>query len=261
MQLKGKKLNRLLQVWPKNAVATSCWLKKLGINYDLLSQYRRSQWVTSIGHGAVIRTGDKVDWTGGVFALQKQLDLSVHPGGKTALSLQGYAHYLSLGMKDLTLFSQSRERLPKWFCNYDWNIVLINYYTQVFPRNCLVGLIPFNVGNFDLNISSPERAIFEILYTLPGKESFEGVWLLFEGLTTLYPDILQELLEKCSSVKVKRLFMVLAEFHQHNWLKRINSARIDFGEGKRMFVEGGYLHPKYKITVPHSWKIVEEEGY
>jgi hypothetical protein len=261
MQLKGKKLNQLLQAWPKNTVATSYWIREKGINYDLLSQYRRSQWVTSIGHGAVIRTGDEVDWTGGVFALQKQLNLSTHPGGKTALSMQGYSHYLSLGKNQLTLFSNGGDRPPKWFLNYSWDIVLINYHTKLFPENCQVGLIPFNVGNFDLIISSPERAIFEILYTLPGKESFEGVWLLFEGLTTMNPDILQELLEKCTSVKVKRLFMVLAEYHQHGWFKRINKFRIDFGIGKRSLVTGGYLHSKYKITIPHTWKFVEEEGY
>jgi hypothetical protein len=39
-----------------------------------------------------------------------------------------------------------------------------------------------------------------------------------EGLNTLRPDLVQELLEKCSSVKVKRLFMHLAEQFQHPWL-------------------------------------------
>ncbi|MCP4403625.1 MAG: hypothetical protein GY801_40760 [bacterium] len=36
-----------------------------------------------------------VDWTGAVYALQAQLSLNVHVGGKTALEIKGYAHYLS----------------------------------------------------------------------------------------------------------------------------------------------------------------------
>ncbi|WP_445945084.1 AbiEi antitoxin N-terminal domain-containing protein [Rhizobium sp. CB3060] len=32
-----------------------------------------------------------------VYALQAQLAASIHPGGRTALSLHGKAHYLELG--------------------------------------------------------------------------------------------------------------------------------------------------------------------
>ena len=43
------------------------------------------------------RAGDRVDWIGGVYALQQQLRLPIHIGGKTALEMQGYAHFLPLG--------------------------------------------------------------------------------------------------------------------------------------------------------------------
>jgi hypothetical protein len=75
-----------------------------------------------------------------------------------------------------------------------------------------------------------------------------------EGLTTLRPDVVSELLRACTSVKVKRLFMVLAEAERHGWLERLDTTGVDFGSGKRSLIKGGYLHPRFQITIPQSWK-------
>lgn len=40
---------------------------------------------------------------------------------------------------------------------------------------------------------------------------------LMEGLNNLRPNQVQDLLEKCESVKVKRLFLYLAEKAGHEW--------------------------------------------
>ena len=90
----------------------------------------------------------------------------------------------------------------------------------------------------------------EVLYGVPGAESYEEAVLLMQGLTTLRPRLVQALLEHCVSVKVKRLFMVIAESCQHPWVKKLDVSKIDFGKGKRMLVKGGRLDPKYNITVP-----------
>ena len=62
----------------------------------------------------------------------------------------------------------------------------------------------------------------------------------------------QALLEQCASVKVKRLFMVLAERCQHTWVKKLDLSKVDFGKGKRMLVSGGRFDSKYDITVPDT---------
>jgi hypothetical protein len=46
--------------------------------------------------------------------------------------------------------------------------------------------------------------------------------------------------------------MYLAESCKHAWVQRLDLAKIDFGQGKRMLVRGGRLDPKYKITVPST---------
>ena len=61
---------------------------------------------------------------------------------------------------------------------------------------------------------------------------------------------MQSLLADCKSVKVKRLFFFLADRHRHSWLKHLDKAAIDLGQGKRMLVKGGRLDSAYQITVP-----------
>jgi len=71
-----------------------------------------------------------------------------------------------------------------------------------------------------------------------------------EGLNNLRPDQVQTLLETCTSVKVKRLFMVLAEKAGHSWVSYLDLGKVDFGSGKRSVVNGGAYVEKYQITVP-----------
>ena len=70
-------------------------LNASGFSYNLLTRYKESGWLKSFGRRAYVLPGDRVEWPGAVYALQAQLALNVHPGGKTALELKGYGHYLS----------------------------------------------------------------------------------------------------------------------------------------------------------------------
>lgn len=74
--------------------------------------------------------------------------------------------------------------------------------------------------------------------------------MIFEGLVSLRPTQLSALLAICRSVKVRRLFFVLADRHRHAWRKYLDTSKIDFGSGPRALVTGGKLHPTYRIYVP-----------
>lgn len=248
------KINQILKKWPKDTIAAASWLREQGIPRDLLSYYRRSGWMTGFGRGAVVKSGDKADWPGGVYALQEQLHLPLHPGGKTALTLQGFGHYVPLGRERVTLFTRRGVRVPRWFDEADWPVTLRIFKTNLFPADCSTGLKKLDMGNFSITVSAPERAIMEVLYCLPKAESPDETEHLMEGLSTLRPDVVTELLRACTSVKVKRTFMVLAEAERHSWLERVDTTGVDFGSGKRLLIKGGYLHPRYQITVPHSWR-------
>jgi hypothetical protein len=247
----GSKINRLLRMWPYGAVAVLRWLQQQGIYQQLVHAYEKSAWIRRIGQGAYVRVGDTIHWTGGLYAMQAQMGLPVHVGGKTALEMQGYAHYLPLGKGAVVaLFGTPGTRLPAWFQQYDWGVELRYITMRLFDDAMDTGLTQKDLGTYTVTISTPERAIMEVMYGLPRDASFEEVALLMEGLTTLRPRMLQVLLEQCHSVKVKRLFMYLAEDCSHAWVKKLDVSKVDFGKGKRMLVKGGRFNAKYNITVP-----------
>lgn len=219
-----------------------------GIGRNLINKYKRSGWLTPIGAGAYILSRDNVRWPGAVYAMQKQLKSSVHVGGKTALQLRGAAHYLPVDLKRIYLFGGAGEKLPSWFKSYDWGVEVNYSMTTLFQTSS--GFVEEDYGTFSINVSSPERAILEVLYLVPGKQTFEESSLLMENLITLRPLVVRELLENCNSIKVKRLFMLLAEKHGHAWVDKIDLSRISLGSGKRVVVKGGGLDNKYQITVP-----------
>ncbi|QQR81242.1 MAG: type IV toxin-antitoxin system AbiEi family antitoxin [Deltaproteobacteria bacterium] len=256
-QLKGGKLNNLLTHWPRGAVYTSSWLNQHGFTSDRIADYKKSHWLYTIGDNAMAKSGDKVDWKGGLYALQKQLDLPIHVGGKTALSLLGYSHYVAPKQTLVTLYSPPGIRLPVWFKKYDWSTEFELVTTNLFPAKKSSGFQDYESGEFTITISSPERAMMETLHLVPQEQSLDEAKYLMENLTTLRPSLVQTLLKDCHSIKVRRLFMFLAEECNQPWVKKLNLSEIDFGKGNRVIVKEGYLDPKYKITVPKDFKVQE----
>lgn len=87
------------------------------------------------------------------------------------------------------------------------------------------------------------------MYLVPKYEDSQESAFLFQGLTTLRSDLIQKLLEECSSVKAKRLFMVIAEELNYSWVRKLDLSRINFGSGSRTIDKGGKTNSKYKIVV------------
>lgn len=226
----------------------SSWLVKQGYSSELQKRYRKSEWLESIGTGAMIRAGDKVGYEGALYALQRQQGLSLHPGGKSALSLLGKAQYLELAQKKVVLFGRPGEKLPAWFHQHDWGLRFDYYPTSFLPAD--LGLTEIELKTFSIKVSDAARALMECLYMVPRKQEFFECYELMEGLTNLRPDHVQALLEACQSVKVKRLFMYMAEKAGHAWVRYLELKNVDFGRGKRSVVKNGVYVTQYQITVP-----------
>jgi len=242
------KLNELLSWWPKGAVIPFSLLKEKGYSKQLLDKYKSSQWLASVGKGAYKLFHDKIEWFGGLYGLQAA-GLAIHIGGKTALELQGLAHYLAPKMPRCFLFGVAGLRLPKWFLDYDWEIEVIYHTTHLFPEHLDSGLTDYFHRELTVRISAPERAALEMMYHIPSKQGFDEAFRIMENLTTLRPEVVQELLQNCRFVKVKRLFMYMAEKAVHSWIDELLPERIDFGSGKRRIIKNGNLDKKYLITV------------
>jgi hypothetical protein len=167
--------------------------------------------------------------------------------------MQGLSHFLAVGMGGpVTLFGAPQEKLPGWFRRHDWGVRVRYTASNLLPASSAHGLSQRAVGAFSLTVSAPERAALELLRLVPHRESYEEARLLFEGLTTLRPKLVQQLLEECRSVKVKRLFLHLAEACGLPWIGKLDIGRVDLGRGKCVIVTGGRFDAKYQIAVPES---------
>ena len=254
---KSTKINRLLRAQPPGTVMLSSRLAEQGYNLDLQKRYRKSDWLEPIGNGAMIRAGDQVGYEGAIYALQ-QIGLSIHPGGKTALSLQGKAHYLEFAAAKAILFGQAKETLPVWFREHEWQTKVEYHRSSFLPAP--LGLIDIELKSFSIKVSSAARAFMECLYLAPTHQDLLECYELMEGMNNLRPAIVQQLLEQCNSVKVKRLFMYMAEKAGHDWLQYLDRQEIDLGKGKRSLVKDGAYNAKYQITVPKELESHGKEG-
>lgn len=247
---KEDKLKNLLSNHLASVVYVASWLEQQGISRALQQRYRKSGWLESVGTGAFKRPNDQVTWQGGLYALQTQLGLNVHAGALTALSMQGYAHYLRFGGEIVFLFSNPKTNLPAWFRNREWGQKIQHSKTSILPPD--LGLADYQAGQFSIKISSPERAMLESLHLAPNDVDLVEAYQVMEGLTTLRPKLVQSLLQECNSVKVKRLFLYMADKAGHTWFKRLDTDKLDLGAGARSIQKGGVYVAQYELTLPEE---------
>lgn len=248
-----RKLNHFLVSTPSGVVLTSDWLEKQGISPKLAWWYVRSGLLERLGMKAYKKPDDKIAWPGVVTALQNQMQLPLHVGGKTALQVLGRSHFVPMqGKRQVQLFANLNARMPSWLTEKNqWSADFEIYRTSLFSTdNKSLGIIERVVDGITLQISSPERAALEILYLYPKHESLDEIMLLIENLGQLRPNVVQSLLEQCNSIKVKRLFLFLSEKCQHVWLSNLDLKKINLGKGKRVIVPGGKYDSKYQLSLP-----------
>ena len=257
-RLLENKLNPLIKQWPVGVVLTSKWLNEHGYYKQLVKRYCDNGWLKSLGKGAYARLDDPVNWQGAVKALQEQLNIPVHVGGLTALELYGIYQYQSLNYQQPTfyLFNTVIDKvvLPKWFQQHFTN----GQFTQRKLFTTAVGLTKKDTDQVQLDISSPERAILETLSFVPSKITLLHAEELMEGLDRLRVDKVQELLNNCLSVKVKRLFLYLAEKCNLAFFDDLNLETIDLGSGKRVIGTGGTYNAKWLLSLPETNNINDQ---
>ncbi len=272
---RGGKLNKLERLLPEGLLVDAAWLEKQGYSRALRHQYVSAGWLEQPVRGVYHRQRSISSWEQIVISLQALLRYPVSVGGRSALKLQGYVHYLPASPDIRTIHLYTEKKLPGWLSKLPGNAHFISHNRSRFlspihqdvdaltldnagsgtdltslPGELLI--MPWGQWKWPLVISSPERAILELMDELPQNESFHQVDMIMEGLVNLRPRRLQGLLEDARSVKVKRLFFFFADRHQHKWLSHLNREKVSLGSGKRVVFKGGKLDPKYHITVPEE---------
>lgn len=233
---------------PKNGIMTNSALHQLGISDQLKKNYIKSGWLQSIGNGAVSRLNETPSFYSAINAIQNQLHLPIHVGGRSALSLHGRSHYIRLGKERFFLFGRKNIKLPLWFKNYSWDPEVIYMTTDFINKEFYTENIIQD--GFSIIVSSLERAMMEILFLIPKYQGISEAFHLIESLVDIRPQVAQELLENCHSIRVKRLFLFLAEKANLPCFKELNLNRINLGRGKLSLAKNGFYNHKYKIVIP-----------
>jgi hypothetical protein len=98
-------LNRLERELPEGLLAHSAWFRKKGYSRQLLNHYVSTGWLEQPARGLFRRPRGTLSWQQVVISLQTiLLDHPFIVGGRTALDLQGYAHFLPQQTKEVHLY-------------------------------------------------------------------------------------------------------------------------------------------------------------
>ena len=232
-----------------NTLLFSSWLSAQGISVHEQHSYVHSGWLEKVVYGVFKVAGANISLFSAISAYNVQLDKQCLIGAETALELRGYMHYVPMGKPLSLLYTDKSQKLPDWFLHYDWDRS-IRYQTTSFLGADGIGVESLVVDGHKLLVSSPERAILECLNKPNAADSLMDIYYLMELLTTLRPKLLQQLLERCTSLKVKRLFLFMAEKTGYPWFRALDISRIDIGKGRRMIVPVGKYVRKYDMTIP-----------
>ncbi len=158
-----------------------------------------------------------------------------------------YQPYTNMRRPRISLVSYEVKELPSWVYKVSQDFELN------FKKSSLLSKEEYLHSQVEqkisVSLSQRELAVLELIDELDLKNGFETVENYMNSLMTLRSSVLQEILENCKSIKVKRVFLYLSEKLELPYFYELNQAKIDIGSGKRVVVEGGKLDKKYNITV------------
>lgn len=117
------------------------------------------------------------------------------------------------------------------------------------------GLTTMMQGSFEILVSTPERAFMECLNLVPKQYNLMDLYHVMEQLNALRPGMVQALLEQNTSVKMKRLFLYMAEKAGHGWFSSLELSKINTGSGKRKIVTEGVYDSKYQMVLPEELRV------
>lgn len=265
-QHREEKLKPLLNDLPPGYLIDAAWLVARKIDRKSIFNYVQKGWLEKAARGVYRRPDPEIfaadsddEWRRTILSIQHLMKWECHVGGQTAFTLTGFNHYVRFdGAASVYLYGKT----PPWLKRLPYADRFRYRTNSLFenPEVCLAGASDACEGNSAqkstlrrLIHSTPERAILEWLNELPEKTTFHSIDVVFEGLATLRPKLLMGLLQECRSIKVKRLFFVFADRHNHSWRKHLQKDLVDLGAGPRALVEGGKMHPEYSIYVPSEF--------
>ncbi len=223
------KLNTVYTRLPAGSPITSAQLAQMGISADLAVHYARSGWLKRLARGVYTRPGETLSLHPSLLVLERQI-AGLHVGGKTALEWYGVRHYVSQ-QAVLHLYGWVTARLPGWF---------VQHFPAEYHRKRLFDETPekmLGVNRFENRdgaplVSTPERALLELLDEVGVRQPLQEAKEIVEGTYSLRAEVLMDLLKHCTSVKTVRLCLALGRELSLPWAGKLDAAALPKGSAR-----------------------------
>ncbi|WP_129777573.1 type IV toxin-antitoxin system AbiEi family antitoxin domain-containing protein [Peristeroidobacter soli] len=224
-------LKTVLARLPAGAPVTSADLTGYGVSPDLAVHYVRAGWLNRLERGVFLRPGDTLSLAPSLLLLERKLT-GLHVGGKSALEWHGIRHYVSQ-QTTLHLYGWVAGRLPAWFTDQFPSDYHRKRLFKEKPET------PLHVARFEglqaggnPLVSSPERALLELLSEVGVRQPLSEARELTEGTHTLRASALSNLLKHCTSVKTVRLCLTLGRELSSPWVSKLDPKQLPTGSDK-----------------------------
>ena len=226
---RSSKLNALYTQLAPGAPLTSADLASLGISADLAVHYVRSGWLTRLARGVYCRPNDTLALHPSLLLLQRKFP-GLHVGGKSALDWYGVRQYVSQ-QPVVHLYGWAAGQLPSWFTE---RFPAEYHRKRLFDErpDALLHVGPYEQRNGSPQVSSPERALLELLSEVGVRQSLQEARELVESTYNLRAEVLRELLQKCKSVKTVRLCLQLGREGSLPWAAKLDPDELPTGSDR-----------------------------
>jgi hypothetical protein len=223
------KLRTLYSETAAGAPLTSEDLAALGISADLAVHYVRAGWLVRLARGVFSRANDTLALHPSLVLLQRRIE-GLHVGGKSALDWYGVRQYL--GQRPLLhLYGWDAGRLPDWFTV---RFPAEYHRKRLFDEQPgkLLHVAPFEQRSGAPMVSSPERALLEVLSDVGIRQPMQEARELAESSYSLRADVLRKLLQRCTSVKTVRLCLQFGRELSLPWAAKLEPADLPTGSDR-----------------------------
>jgi hypothetical protein len=196
----------------------------------LAHHYLKSGWLSRLGRGVFRFPNDDLREADCLRFLARHVE-GFHVGGKTALSWRGFGHNVP-AREPLWLWGRRNARLPDWFTQrFPARYTTRTPFASGLPAGS--GLEPLPEQTNGVPVSVPERALLEMLCEVGIHQGVEEARNIMEGVRSLRPEVLSQLLRHCQRVKAARLCVHWAEELQLPWAEAARRAAAKHMTGGR----------------------------
>ena len=153
----------LEQTLPEGQLVNRAWLLSRGFNRSRVDYFLRARKLVSVAHGIYRRPGPPLKWEPVVYSLN-EMDVAVRVGGRSALELQGMAHYLPMGDEQrIDLYGSAK--VPAWVRGFKRPFRFYIHTQRLFDQlpEAAVHHQPFGAWDWPIRYSTPELATVELM--------------------------------------------------------------------------------------------------